>query len=253
MINNDLGLGKNSPDLENIKKTPASWDKERPDTGYQFNGKAARYRDKSGKFISEAKLNGMRNEFIGKQKQVVKDLAGDLQSGKLTRRKWSNAMKKQINQTVTAEYLAGAGGVNNMTKKDYRLLENSIQTQYKYLSKFEQDIKTKGTSAETAMSQEKIAQRSELYMENTKKDFERAKIEARGMPSLPQYPGDGRTECGVNCKCYWNIRKSKGMWMATWTLTAAESCPDCVRLGSRYAPYAVPAPEQTKAETNDSD
>jgi hypothetical protein len=180
MINNDLGLGKNSPDLENIKKTPASWDKERPDTGYQFNGKAARYRDKSGKFISEAKLNGMRNEFIGKQKQVVKDLAGDLQSGKLTRRKWSNAMKKQINQTVTAEYLAGAGGVNNMTKKDYR-------------------------------------------------------------------------ECGVNCKCYWNIRKSEGMWMATWTLTAAESCPDCVRLGSRYAPYAVPAPEQTKAETNDSD
>tara|TARA_R110000744_G_scaffold368601_1_gene478568 strand:- start:161 stop:910 length:750 start_codon:yes stop_codon:yes gene_type:complete len=226
---------------DTIKKIPASWDKDRPDTGYLYNAGAARYRDRTGKFISNNKLTNMRNEFIQKQKATVRSLANDLQTGKLTRTRWSNAMRKQVNQTMTAEYLAGKGGASNMTKRDYNILENSIKQQYEYLNKFEQQIKKDAASVDTAMSEERIAQRSELYMENTKKDFERAKVEARGMPNLPQYPGDGRTICGVNCKCTWDIKFVDGMWHATWRLHPAEHCPDCLTNSTRYNPYIVAA------------
>ena len=224
-----------------IKKIPASWDKDRPDTGYFYNAGAARYRDRTGKFISSNKLTNMRNDFIQKQKATVRSLANDLQTGKLTRTRWANAMRKQVNQTMTAEYLAGKGGVHNMTRRDYNILENSIKQQYEYFNNFEQQIKKDAASVDTAMSEERIAQRSELYMENTKKDFERAKVEARGMPNLPQYPGDGRTICGVNCKCTWDIKFVDGMWHATWRLHPAEHCPDCLANSTRYNPYIVAA------------
>ena len=238
----------NYDDSVDIKKIPASWLRERPETGYIYNAGAARYRDKTGKFISQKKMTEMRNQFIQTQKVKTRELAADLQSGKLTRRRWANAMRKEINQTATAEYLAGVGGVNNMSKKDYRILENSIKTQWEYFNKFEKQVKVAGASAETAMSQEQIGQRSELYMENTKKDFERAKVEARGMPNLPQYPGDGRTICGVNCKCFWDIKLVEDVWQARWTLTPAEHCPDCLRNSQRYNPYIVAATRSALVE-----
>ncbi len=210
-------------------------------TGYVFNAGAARYRDKTGRFISNTRLVEMRNTFINAQKDEVSKFAQQLADGRISRFEWTLNMRKTINETQTAEYLAGIGGRNNFTAADQRNLDQLIQKQYRYLEGFETDMKLRGRSVETAMSQGQIAERSKLYMEAGSHSFEQAKVTARGIPHLPQYPGDGRTQCGTNCKCYWDIKRDNGSWSATWTLTPAEHCPDCLNNSQKWAPMIVPA------------
>lgn len=209
--------------------------------GYVFNAGAARYRDKTGRFISNTRLVEMRNTFINAQKETVTQFAKELAEGNISRFEWTLKMRTLINETQTAEYLAGIGGRNNFTEEDEDNLRRIIEAQYKYLEGFELDMKLRGDSEETAMSQEQIAARSQLYMEASSPAFEEAKVRARGIPQLPQYPGDGRTQCGPNCKCYWDIKQDNGSWSATWTLTPAEHCPDCLNNSQKWAPMIVPA------------
>jgi len=211
-------------------------------SGYFFNAGAARYRDKTGRFISNTRLVEMRNTFIDAQKDEMARFAQQLSNGQISRFEWTLKMRKSINETQTAEYLAGIGGRNNFTAADQRRLEGIIHKQYKYLEGFETDIQLRGRSIETAMSEAQIAERSKLYMEASTQAFEQAKGEARGIPQLPQYPGDGSTQCGTNCRCHWNIKQVDGNWSATWTLNPqAEHCPDCDSNSHRWAPLLVPA------------
>jgi hypothetical protein len=54
---------------------------------------------------------------------------------------------------------------------------------------------------------------------------------------LPFYPGDGTTQCGVNCKCSWHMSETKSETRAYWRLdSTAETCSDCNQRSVGYNP-----------------
>lgn len=94
-----------------------------------------------------------------------------------------------------------------------------------------------------------IAYRSDLYNKSARQAFERGKMRAYGVPSLPEFPGGGSTICLSNCRCEWHIeevRDEKGElqgWNCTWVLSPPEEsqCVDCQAYAAKWAPLFVAA------------
>jgi hypothetical protein len=74
------------------------------------------------------------------------------------------------------------------------------------------------------------AARLNLYAEALKASYS---MGSTGNPDLPAYPGDGSTPCIGHCGCSWE--EKSGKWY--WTRGKADSCAECVRRASAWAPY----------------
>jgi hypothetical protein len=78
-----------------------------------------------------------------------------------------------------------------------------------------------------------------MYPRSAREARERANARAWGVPKLPAYPGDGQSECLVNCRCFWSIKETRDGWEATWALTPAEHCATCVENSQKWNPLVV--------------
>jgi hypothetical protein len=122
-----------------------------------------------------------------------------------------------------------------MTPSDWGTVGSNLRTQYTYLNDFAAKI-----ADNPQWSEKRIAARSQMYFEQSSTSFEQGKITQRGIPRLPQHPGDGNTQCLSNCKCYWRIVEREQVWDCYWTLQPAEHCPDCVQNSQRWNPLSLP-------------
>lgn len=211
---------------------------------WQWDGRTRRYRvtqagsealgQNTGTFVSQARMAGLRDEFIAHQKVGVNTLAKQLADGDISLNQWVVGMRQNVKDSFIDQYMLAAGGRNNMTQADWGRVGQMVRNQYEYLDRFAVDV-ANGRYTESA-----VAARARMYVESSSQAFERGNTVTRGMPDLPAYPGDGSTQCLSNCRCRWVIKETDTEWQCTWKLGQAEHCPDCVERSRIWAPYIVP-------------
>jgi hypothetical protein len=201
---------------------------------WEWNPKSQRYYNTtSGQFLSNAKMLDLRDQFTAAKQGSIRALAGDVASGKISVQEWTLGFRQQVKTTYLDEYILARGGRNNMTQADWGRVGQMVKTQYQYQAQFAADV------AAGKLTEPQIAARSSMYINSATQAYEKGRVAGRGMPSLPQYPGDGNTVCHANCKCNWDIEETDTEWLATWSLGAAEHCDDCVDLAGRYNPLRM--------------
>jgi len=174
----------------------------------------------------------IRDTFLEKERRAGHSEASnrELLNGQITVQRWVLDFRTRLKDVYRNEYLLGRGGRQNMTASDWGKLGAMLKKQYQYLNGFARDIQA------GKVSEGQMARRAQMYFDSSRQAFERGKSSATGMPDLPAYPGDGQTQCLSNCQCTWDIEETNTEWRATWSLGAAEHCPDCVANAARWNP-----------------
>lgn len=198
------------------------------------------YREEDeGLEVDAVLLIALRDSLAEALRDDAAELAQKLAAGDLTVQEWVLAMRNLLEQAYLEQYALGKGGTNNLFAADLATLGLMLDAQYRYLQNFAEKV------AAGELSAEQTAARAQLYMSSSTQAFERGNGAARGLPVLPQYPGDGRTQCRTNCKCNWRIVEYEDRWECFWELNPAEHCKDCVENSRRWKPLVL-----AKAQAN---
>lgn len=177
----------------------------------------------------------LRDEFTEKSMQETDKLITQLLgTGEITVQQWTLEMRELIKDTYRAQYELAIGGRENMTQADYGRLGGILQEQYRYLQGFASDL------SEGKLGLSQAMYRARMYIDSSTQAYERARAAGFGV-DLPQYPGDGSTQCLTNCKCQWDIKfdEDTSSYICYWKLGYAEHCPDCLDAAQIYNPYVV--------------
>ncbi len=200
---------------------------------WEFDTSVKRYRStETGRFLSNATMTRLREDFLSAQRVVTEELARRLADGEITVQRWQAEMRAVVKATFGGEYLFGRGGRNAMTAGDWGSLGPLVRDQYRYLHAFAERV------AAGELTQAQIAARAGLYCGASVQAYERGRGAAYGL-TLPVYPADGGTSCKANCRCSWRIEETDSEWRATWKLSAAENCAGCQERARQYAPLVV--------------
>ncbi len=209
---------------------------------WEWNTKLRRYRNTdTGRLISGKTVVELRDRFVEARAATITGLADDLANDYLGLDEWLQEMRVEVKALTVGEYTFGRGGKNALTEADYARITELVAAQYQYLDRFATQI---GLGM---LSGDQIRARSALYA--------RAGIAAHGNGSarawgfeLEQYPGDGQTECLMNCKCHLEIKETKTSWEVRWIIDArAEHCDDCKRLAREWSPLVIPKESEEAA------
>ena len=195
---------------------------------------AKRYRDKvTGRWLSQSRMVAMRDDYVTAYQSRIATLADRVMSGDMTLQQWERGMRREMKALHTGQYELGRGGRKAMTKTDWSSLGGTMKAQYTHLSSFTADI------AAGKLSPAQVSARSQLYVNAATVSYERGRAAGHKLV-LPGYPGDGKTVCRANCKCFWDIREREDAWDCYWTLGQAEHCEDCLSRSATWAPYTYP-------------
>lgn len=201
---------------------------------WQYDAKSRRYRDtRTGRFLNNNQMIRLRDEFTDANRVWFQEHAGRLNAGEIDLQQWERQARARLKSIHVDQYTLGRGARGSMTQADWGRVGHALRDQYAYLNGFAQEIATGTLSPAT------IAARSTLYVEASTASYERGRAAAHNLV-LPAYPGDGSTQCRVNCKCTWRITENEDAWDCYWTLGNAEHCEDCVTRSQTWAPYTYP-------------
>jgi hypothetical protein len=199
-----------------------------------WDDRAKRYRNtSSGRFITHRTAVKLRDGYTEAKKADMDRLSRRLINKQITLQEWTLEMRRQTKDAYNVQAMLARGGRNNMTQADWGRNGGLLQRQYRYIDNFARDIDA------GKLSEGQVRTRARMYIESSTQAFERTRAASQGVPSLPQYPGDGRTVCRANCQCHLNYKEQEEHWEVTWVLGEAEHCPDCVRLSEEWTPLVV--------------
>lgn len=203
---------------------------------WRYNRKTRQYESEDGIILSHPQMVSLRDTFSASRKDATVTHSKTMTGGEITLQQWESLMRGELRTAFVDMFVLGRGGRKMMTYSDWGVVGNQLRTQYRYLSGFAQEVAT-GT-----MSEAEIANRATLYMEASTQAYERGYARAFGLPTLSQVPGDGRTQCGVRCKCQLEITEDETNWYVKWILGPVKKkhCDDCDRLSRQWNPLTLP-------------
>lgn len=187
-----------------------------------------RYRDEKGRFTSQAELWRLSEKSIASTTDELREAALTLPPTE-----FEQLARRFIKLEVIKQYTLGIGGRDGLSQIDYGVMGGVIADQYRYFDKMMAEYEAGN------ISPQEVARRIAMYVNSTREAFERANARARGIPSLPDYPGSGHTQCKTNCKCRIEYHFRKNMWEVYWIRSAAESCSDCIDYSNEWSPLIV--------------
>ncbi len=201
---------------------------------WSFDPTTRRYRSaETGRFLSEATIARLRDEFLATQLHWAADLTAIMATGRWGVGRWETEMRERITRAYTGAYLLGHGGAGTMTAEARAAIGALILPQFGYLRAFAEAIK-RGELTERA-----IVARAELYLKGARQAFSHGLADGWGL-RLPAHPADGSAPCGGNDRCRWRIVEKADRWEATWVMNAAaEHCETCRTRSTTWAPYVV--------------
>lgn len=195
---------------------------------WQWDPRSARYRNlDTGRFVSQKQVAEWAALSI--EASPVIRWADQLASERLSVGAWQAQMRAEIKAEYIRQYLAGRGGLEQMTPRDWGSIGGMLAEQYKYLDGFAAEIASGNLSAG------QVAQRSTMYVNSGREAFERARERSAA---------------------------DAGMGRVRWSLNNAEHCEDCVALSQmgwqRVEPWpfavggeqARPGSGATRCKTN---
>ena len=199
--------------------------------------------------IDQASISRLVSVRVGLFNDMVDGLSERLYTGQISLGSWEETMKSELKALHTSTASLGKGW-DNMTASDWGRVGQSVRQQYRYLHGFAEDI---AENSDT-LSLRAIQARARMYGNAAKHTA--AVIQAgefaggtRRKPGrfkgLPWMPGDGSTQCLTNCKCHWELEtidktKKTKLVEATWKLTPAEHCEDCINRDDFVVMLTVP-------------
>jgi hypothetical protein len=211
---------------------------------WTYDPNVKRYRRPNGRFVDQETVIDWAYAYADASRDVVQTLTGYAFQGTLRVPDWQTAMRRAVKNQYINQYLAGRGGMEQMTQRDWGIIGRALRDQYQFLDGFAQDL------ADGVITEAQAKARARMYIEAGHAAFERGRAEAFGMPLLPAYPSDGQTICLTNCRCNWiieEVRDNDGNligWNATWRLDLSpkvKHCTDCPSNAALWAPLFVPA------------
>jgi len=166
-----------------------------------WNVASARYHDlATGRFMARSEVLGYVDDSLAASGRVSDTLARFVADGTLSPADWRNAMRQELKEQYITEYLAGRGGVEQMTQADWGSIGGSLAEQYRYLDGFTDDIAT------GELSEAQIRARAKMYVNSAREAHERG---------------------------YARAANEAGLTEVKWTLNpAVENCPDCIAFAS---------------------
>ena len=165
------------------------------------NSKGAYIWNSNGREVADSHIQGKLDVVVDDFKDNTARLADRLDSGRLDVAGWQERMRREVKDLHRTQYIAGRGGVDKMTPRDWGRLGSDLRwMQYDRLDKFALEI------AEGNLSPAQINARSKLYMNASNKQYWRGKTEAK---------------------------LSAGYVEKRRFLNPAEHCPDCVGYAAR--------------------
>ena len=202
---------------------------------WEWNQSTHRYRNTAAnRVVTENTLIGLRDTMIDSWRGRVQGLADDLVGGHLTIQEWTLAMRREVSNIFSSQYLLAKGGRNAMLQADLDAIQEMLRTQYTFLQNFAEDVRAGN------LSQAQIAARSELYLDSATQSHERGKAGRFGIV-LPQYPGDGHQICGARCRCRWDIDETDDEFLCSWLLNVAKKhCDTCLTNAAGWKPLILP-------------
>ena len=202
-----------------------------PESTWTWDERVNQYRDNAtGRFIGAFEMNLRRNEFIDQQHSVLIGHTQSYADGNISIDQFRDLAKTTIKDTIIDMYAMGAGGRNSMSPADWGRVGAIVKDQYKYL---------RGMFDQLARGELSVAQlnaRFKMYLNSANEALWRG-ITSNYPFTLPAYPGDGGTECLVNCRCEWDIVEVTGGYDCYWRLNADESCGDCIDHSNEWNPW----------------
>jgi hypothetical protein len=200
---------------------------------------AARVRD----LEAAHKLVRLRQETF---KADVARLAERLYNGELTIKQWHGEMKQAVKDLHISSLVISKGGEwDTITFSEWGRVGRELRDQYAYLRNYakqvEQKVYAEAMGIDNAYSLQYLQARSSLYAGSTNATFWRGVT----YNLLPQVPGDGQTECLMNCGCQLRVEAgdNPNTLHVYWILNPMlENCSDCVRLTEEWAPYVLELP-----------
>ena len=146
---------------------------------YEWAPRAGRYRNASGRFVSQAQVRQAIDATLEDQARKVRQLAEQLRTRKISPRRWELQMREAIKATHMASAAAAKGGWAQMSPADYGRAGREIRKQYAYLERFAKQVKS-GEQPRDG----RFLQRADMYSQAARKTYhatERAEMEKRGM------------------------------------------------------------------------
>jgi hypothetical protein len=187
---------------------------------------------RDGAVVSLATILTLRDQLLDAQYADAIELAdaleedGDLEA-------WQEAMRDLIQETHSAAYMLGRGGINFTQAAERLALAGIVTAQFEYLRQFAADVQAGKVSIADARN------RASQYMSSATYAFSLGFADAYGDElQLPAYPGDGGSKCLMNCRCAWDIEEDTKEWRCYWIATGDdEQCTDCDDRAQLYNPY----------------
>ncbi len=173
----------------------------------------------------------MRDDFVKRRRNSMRDLTGRVATGDLSAGEWLRKMRGQVKQTFTANYAFGRGGTNAMTAADRKKVGRMVRDNGAYLQRFAEELAAGKLSAAQAQA------RAEMYAAASTTAHAQGQAAAWGI-TLPVQPGIS-TACKANCQCGWEIEQDDDEIRAYWRLHSAESCETCLERADAYNPFRI--------------
>lgn len=159
----------------------------------------------------------------------VDELSDGINSGALSVDQWQQEMANLLAVGHAAAWMEGAG-TDQVGPVGRREISRLLGEQVTYLNGFADLIDQTGWSDFDA----RYRARAALYVGALRATESRA--QTLGLP-LPYHPADGSTECLVNCKCHWEVRKAgpDDDYDCIWRMGSAEHCQTCRDRARRHS------------------
>lgn len=202
---------------------------------YDYDPLTHRFR-KAGRYIPNSIIRRALQRYVNEVKEGDAENSVELlDQGTISIQDWVNGSRITLEETYVALYLMGLGGKRRTEGVPWEMVSRQLIDQYQRLNESGRAI------ARGELSRGQIVQRYGLYLQSARQMYERGRAWAFGGSRLilPAYPGDGSSECLVNCKCYWDIHDFSDRWECSWMRTAQESCPTCLQRAGIWSPYIV--------------
>lgn len=166
-------------------------------------------------------------------KQELTNVTMRMLDGKVSTAYWQREVGLVMRRYWLQAYMGGLG--REPTNAERRVLRQELNKQAYYLRRFRSDIET-GLSSPL-----QTANRVLMYGDRLWGEWERGKADRQEV-ILPQYPGDGNTQCLTHCRCHLEYEDTPdGQVAVTWHVNRdEETCPDCLALGDEWNPLVVP-------------
>lgn len=159
-----------------------------------YDPATARYRQPSGRVLTQAQLLDVRNAIADGFEEEVGLLVAAWFAGTMSFAEWTLAFGALITAGVTAAYLLGYGGKAAYDDHAATAIDAIVLAQLVYAKQFITDV-GESMLGDTPMSQAAMTARAKLYSGSPILSFEQGQAAANGATSLPYMPADGLTPC----------------------------------------------------------